>query len=274
MQKDPMKVIVEHFQNILDLFDDGLFITDSEGISLKVNKMYEKMTGITQEHIAGRHVSELVEEGVFDTVVNPEVVWTKKAFTSMQKIRNGPKVLLRGYPVLDDAGQVALVVAFVRDITVISQFQDQIQQQKQVIETYMERLEVLQESSHHGSYVFESAAMKNMLVLLERIAKTDATTLLLGETGVGKDFLARRTHDTSARKDKMFLKVDCGSIAPNLIESELFGYLPRAFSGASSKGKLGYFEIADRGTVFPWTKSASCPCPCKHGFYACCRTAK
>ena len=249
MYKNPMHDIAVHFENILDIFDDGLFITDRSGISLKVNKMYEKMTGLTQERIRGVHVSELVAEGTFDTVVNPEVVRTKKTVTSMQKIHNGPKVLLRGHPVFDSEGQVALVVTFVRDITIITQFQDQIQQQKQVIEAYMERLEVLQETPR-GSYVFESAAMKNLLVLLKRVAKTDATILLLGETGVGKDLLARMTHDESARKDKMFLKVDCGSIAPNLIESELFGYLPGAFSGASSKGKLGYFEIADGGTVF------------------------
>lgn len=249
MPKEPMHNIVAHFENILDLFDDGLFITDRAGLSLKVNKMYEKMTGLTQERIRGIHVSELVAEGTFDTVVNPEVVRTKKTVTSMQKIHNGPKVLLRGHPVFDGKGEVALVVTFVRDITVIAQFQDQIQQQKQVIEAFAERLEVLQEAPH-GNYVFESAAMKNLLLLLERVARTDATILLLGETGVGKDLLARMTHDESARKDKMFLKVDCGSIAPNLIESELFGYLPGAFSGASSKGKLGYFEIADGGTVF------------------------
>lgn len=249
MPTESMQAIVAHFQSILDLFEDGLFITDRNGISLKVNKMYEKMTGLTQERIFGRHVSELVEDGVFDTVVNPEVVRTKKTVTSMQKIHNGPKVLLRGHPVFDAYGAVALVVTFVRDITVIAQFQDQIRQQKQVIETYMERLEVLQEP-HHGNYVFESASMKNLLVLMERVAKTDATILLLGETGVGKDLLARMTHDESARKDKIFLKVDCGSIASNLIESELFGYLPGAFSGASPKGKLGYFEIADGGTVF------------------------
>ena len=249
MHTDSMDDLVAHFENILDLFDDGLFITDRRGVSLKVNKMYEKMTGLTQERIRGVHVSELVAEGIFDTVVNPEVVRTKKTVTSMQKIHNGPKVLLRGHPVFDDKGEVALVVTFVRDITVIAQFQDQIKQQKQVIEAYMERLEVLQEPPH-GNYVFESHAMKKLLVLLERVARTDATILLLGETGVGKDLLARMTHDESARKDKMFLKVDCGSIAPNLIESELFGYLPGAFSGASSKGKLGYFEIADGGTVF------------------------
>lgn len=245
-----MESIADNFENILDLFDDGLFITDKRGISLKVNKMYEKMTGLTQAMIFGKHVSTLVNEGIFDTVVNPEVVRTKKTVTSMQKINNETKVLLRGHPVFDYKGDVCLVVTFVRDITMITQFQDQILQQKEVIEAFAERLEVLQEPTKHSDHVFESPAMRKLVELLTRVAQTDATILLLGETGVGKDLLARMTHDASARRDKMFLKVDCGSIAPNLIESELFGYLPGAFSGASSKGKLGYFEIADGGTVF------------------------
>lgn len=250
MKKDSMRAIADHLDNILDLFDDGLFITDKKGISLKVNKMYEKMTGLTQEQLAGRPVSALVEEGVFDTVINPEVVRTKKSVTSVQMINNQTKVILSGHPVFDASDDVCLVVTFVRDITVIAQFQDQIQRQKEVIEAYMERLEVLQEPTRPTNYVFESPAMKNLVRLLERVARTDATILLLGETGAGKDLLARMTHDVSNRKEKIFLKVDCGSIAPNLIESELFGYLPGAFSGASPKGKLGYFEIADGGTIF------------------------
>lgn len=250
MRNEYMRSIADNVENILDLFDDGLFITDRHGISLKVNKMYEKLTGLTQERIVGKPVASLVEEGVFDTVVNPEVVRTKKTVTSMQKINNETKVLLRGHPVFDARGEVCLVVTFVRDITMITQFQDQIVQQKQVIEAYVERLEVLQEPTRHGSHIFESPAMQNLVTLLERVAETDATILLLGETGVGKDLLARMTHDASSRREKMFLKIDCGSIAPNLIESELFGYLPGAFSGASPKGKLGYFEIADGGTIF------------------------
>ncbi len=245
-----MESIADNFENILDLFDDGLFISDKRGISLKVNKMYEKMTGLTQAMIFGKHVSTLVNEGIFDTVVNPEVVRTRKTVTSMQKINNETKVLLRGHPVFDHKGDICLVVTFVRDITMITQFQDQILQQKEVIEAFAERLGVLQEPTKHADHVFESPAMRKLVELLTRVAQTDATILLLGETGVGKDLLARMTHDASSRREKMFLKVDCGSIAPNLIESELFGYLPGAFSGASSKGKLGYFEIADGGTVF------------------------
>ena len=74
--------------------------------------------------------------------------------------------------------------------------------------------------------------------------------MILGETGVGKDVFAKKIHEHSSRKDEPFFKINCATIPENLIESELFGYDPGAFSGASSKGKPGYFELADRGTLF------------------------
>ena len=91
---------------------------------------------------------------------------------------------------------------------------------------------------------------------MERFASSDATVLILGETGVGKDVVARLTHELSPRKEKMFLKVDCGGISESLTESELFGYMPGAFTGAGNKGKSGYFEMATAARCFS-TKSAN-----------------
>ena len=250
MNIDSTAFLAEHVQHILDLFEDGIFISDRNGTALTVNRMYEKLIGLKKEDICGKPVSYFVQEKIFDVVVNPEVVSTRRPVTSMQKMHGSKKVMLRGYPVLDAQGEVRLVVTFVRDITIITQFQEQIAQQKEIIENFMERLEVLQEPARRGDQVFEDGAMKQAVDLLERVAGTDATILLLGETGVGKDLLARIAHDASIRREKLFLKVDCGSIAANLIESELFGYMPGAFSGASAKGKPGYFEVADGGTIF------------------------
>ena len=92
--------------------------------------------------------------------------------------------------------------------------------------------------------------MQAALAQLEQAAHSDVNVLLLGETGVGKDVFARLTHRWSRRKDKILLKVDCGGISETLTESEIFGYVPGAFTGASSKGKPGYFEIADGSTIF------------------------
>ncbi len=246
-----MEKILKHFKSIIDIFSDGIYISDRDGTTLLVNRMYEQLTGLRQQDLRGRNVNALVEEGVFDRIVNPEIVRSRRPSTSVQNVRGEKKIILRGYPVLDEAGEVCLVVTFARDITMITQFRDQIAQQKQLIDEFHERLEsMIQTNASPTHPIFRSESMLSLVARLQRVAGTDATLLLLGETGVGKDVLARLAHEHSPRSERMFLKVDCGSIAPNLIESELFGYVPGAFSGANAKGKAGYFEMADGGTVF------------------------
>ncbi|MGH9751281.1 MAG: sigma-54 interaction domain-containing protein [Blastocatellia bacterium] len=102
---------------------------------------------------------------------------------------------------------------------------------------------------NHGEIVGESAALRKALHLLERVAATGATALILGETGTGKELFARAIHDLSVCKDGPFIKVDCGAIPAGLIESELFGHEKGAFTGAI-KRRLGRFELADEGTIF------------------------
>src|SRR5512144_1824020 len=97
---------------------------------------------------------------------------------------------------------------------------------------------------------FKSREMAHLGKLIEKIAATDTTVLILGETGVGKEFFARSIHLASPRSDRTFFKLDCTTIPENLIESELFGYAAGAFSGASAKGKSGLCEMADQGTLF------------------------
>jgi PAS domain S-box-containing protein len=246
-----MTVILKYFEEILNVLTEGIYISDREGKTLFVNRMYEELTGLSQEALKGRTVNALVEEHVFDRILNPEIVHSKKPAISVQTIRGNKRVILHGWPVLDADGEVCLVVTFVRDITMIAQFRDQITRQKLLIDEFSERLEgIIQVNATAIPTVFKSEVMSSLVSQLKRVAQSDATILLLGETGVGKDVLARFAHEHSARGKGIFLKVDCGSIAPNLIESELFGYVPGAFSGASAKGKAGYFEVADKGTIY------------------------
>jgi transcriptional regulator with GAF, ATPase, and Fis domain len=116
----------------------------------------------------------------------------------------------------------------------------------------LENLDLRQEfgiNHNVGGIVGESAALKKALYLVERVAATDATVLILGETGTGKELCARAVHNLSARKDNPFIKVDCGAIPAGLIESELFGHEKGAFTGAIER-RLGRFELADEGTIF------------------------
>jgi transcriptional regulator with PAS, ATPase and Fis domain len=161
-------------------------------------------------------------------------------------------LILNGHPIFDAEGRVALVVTFVRDVTVMSQLREQIASQKKLLEQLRTNVQYINEETIQKFPMngFRSREMAHLNKLTEKIAATDATVLILGETGVGKEFFARFIHRASLRSDKTFFKLDCTTIPENLIESELFGYAAGAFSGASLKGKLGLCEMADQGTLF------------------------
>lgn len=246
-----MEFLAKHFEFILDALPDGVFITDISGRTLRVNRMYEQLTGLKQEQVQGVQVRDLVEQGVFDKALNPEIVRTGKPATHLQQLQNGNQLVLSGFPVFDESGNLCLVVTFVRDITMITRLNEQMEEQRHLIDQFHKQIAYLaHEQSKAFSPIFTSQAMQKVVGILETVSPTDASVLILGETGVGKDVFARLTHSKSIRKDKIFLKVDCGGISETLTESEIFGYMPGAFTGASSKGKAGYFELADGGTVF------------------------
>lgn len=249
--KDYDDLIRQFSDDILDLMQDGIFISDRHGITLRINKAYENLTGLANRDIVGKHLSSLQDEGIFDVVLNPQIVKSKIPASVVQKLgRNNKTVHLQGFPILDERGDVSLVVTFARDVTAMTQLREAIAEQRRTIEKYEGRIADIIGIRHNTEGIFASPVMRELVGLLNRIAQSDATVLLLGETGVGKDVLARMIHQASPRGDKMFMKVDCGSIAENLIESELFGYAKGAFSGANAQGRAGYFEIADGGTVF------------------------
>ncbi|NLY40919.1 MAG: sigma 54-interacting transcriptional regulator [Desulfovibrionales bacterium] len=243
--------VAKYFEDILDALPDGVFISDVSGITLRVNRMYEQLTGLKQEDVQGKQVRSLVENGIFDKILNPEIVRTGKPATHVQQLQNGKRLVLSGFPVFDERGTLRLVVTFVRDITMITRLNEQMDEQRQLIDHFHKQMAYISnEQSKALTPVYVSSAMQEVVTVLLTVAPTDASVLLLGETGVGKDVFARLTHARSNRQDKIFLKVDCGGISETLTESELFGYMPGAFTGASSKGKAGYFELADGGTVF------------------------
>jgi DNA-binding NtrC family response regulator len=105
------------------------------------------------------------------------------------------------------------------------------------------------EKEEFGQMVGKSRKMRQIFSILEKISPTNATVIIEGETGTGKDLVARAVHDASHRKDKPFVVFDCSSVAPNLIESELFGHEKGAFTGAI-KSRQGAFEAANGGTIF------------------------
>lgn len=120
---------------------------------------------------------------------------------------------------------------------------------KKLIEENKYLREELVRTSHFDNIIGESHVMKQVGELINRVAPTDATVLIHGESGTGKELVARAIHYNSQRKEKSFVVVDCASLAQSVIESELFGYVKGAFTGAA-EAKQGLLEIADEGTLF------------------------
>jgi PAS domain S-box-containing protein len=117
------------------------------------------------------------------------------------------------------------------------------------IRLLLDEAEYLRESAGIGEMLGQSAAMKELFTSLKRVAATDATVLVLGETGTGKELIARSLHEASARKEKPLVRVNCAAIPGTLMESEFFGHERGAFTGATAK-REGRFALADGGTIF------------------------
>ncbi len=141
------------------------------------------------------------------------------------------------------AHQVAIAMENALAYGEIAELKDKLAQEK----LYLEE-EIRGEMDFEG-IVGQSSALRNVLRLVETVAPSDSTVLLLGETGTGKELIARAIHDRSRRKDRTFVKLNCAAIPTGLLESELFGHERGAFTGAISQ-KLGRLELADEGTLF------------------------
>src|SRR4029453_6463124 len=107
----------------------------------------------------------------------------------------------------------------------------------------------LKRAKMFGAIVGQSDAIKHVHFKINQVASTDLTVLIMGETGTGKELVARAIHEASHRKDRPLIKVNCGALSASLIESELFGHEKGAFTGAGAR-KLGRFELANGGTIF------------------------
>ncbi len=141
------------------------------------------------------------------------------------------------------SGQIAIAIENALAYHEISELKDKLAQEKLYLE------EEIRSDSGFERIIGKSAALKRMLQLVETVAPSDSTVLLLGETGTGKELIARAIHDRGRRKDRTFVKLNCAAIPTGLLESELFGHEKGAFTGAITQ-KIGRLDLADQGTLF------------------------
>jgi formate hydrogenlyase transcriptional activator len=141
------------------------------------------------------------------------------------------------------SGQIAIAIENCLAYREVSELKEKLAQEKLYLESE------IRGDMDFGQIVGNSPALRRVLQLVETVAPNDSTVLLLGETGTGKELIARAIHDRSRRKDRTFVKVNCAAIPTGLLESELFGHEKGAFTGAIIQ-KIGRLELADQGTLF------------------------
>lgn len=240
----------ERLDAIIEHSFDGIYITDGEANTIKVNQAYETITGLKRKDMIGKNMRELESEHVISFSGSLTAIRENRVVTLQQEFKTGKKAVITSTPIYNEEGQIIMVVTNVRDLTEIYHLKEEVGRREQEEEKLLRRLLHAQGNLFKGQMVAEDANTLDALSWADKVSGLDATVMLLGETGVGKEEFARYIYQNSKRKDLSFIKVNCGAIPANLLESELFGYEKGAFTGANKNGKIGLFELADKGTIF------------------------
>ncbi|MGE4546587.1 MAG: sigma-54 interaction domain-containing protein [Desulfurella sp.] len=234
-------MIDAHFSETLkDIIMDNLYIgvyfTDEKGKTLYVNKTFEEMSLIKAKELVGKTLEELVKQKYFTASATLLVIKTKKPAAVTYITKTNKKLLARGKPFFDQNGNLKYVVNTVYDLSEVH---------------YMGDIDYDSRYNDKNSQIIAfSSQMVSIVDFALRVANVDSTVLITGESGVGKEVVARLIHDASPRKNHPFVKVNCAAIPENLMETELFGYEGGAFTGSHPKGKKGFFEASQKGTLF------------------------
>lgn len=241
-------------RNLLELamssLPTGLFICDRDGIIRFINDAYANYLRVRPEDAMGRHITDFIPDSGIPAVIasgEPEL----GAWRSIQGSER--KILVNRIPLRDQDGHV--IGAF--SLTLFDtpeQMQALLQRVDfldKKVNSYARRIKSALRASHTiNSILGNSPAITAFKSYLLRYARTESPVLILGATGTGKELAASAIHMASNRPDGPFVSINCAAIPKELFESEVFGYVPGAFSGAHKDGKIGQIELADQGTLF------------------------
>jgi PAS domain S-box-containing protein len=240
---------IEDIHAVLESSFDGILITDGQGKVLMLNKAYERLTGLKEEEMIGTNMRDHLNPEYMPRSVALLVLEEKKPVTIPQITRNNRSITVTGNPVFNEKGEIHRVITNVRDITELNSLRQELLR-AQAMEKVYAQLESAKTQGKGEDYIAVSEGMKLVFATANKVSSVDATVLILGESGVGKEVVAGYIHENSPRSKSPFIVVNCGAIPEQLLESELFGYAPGAFTGAARNGKAGLFETAQGGTLF------------------------
>lgn len=240
---------VQMMDAIVDTTPIGYVVTDASGNVLRMNPAHAKISGYALETMLGLSLADLdkVEETKSACM---KVIRSQKPVTEEQYCVNGRSYMVYAAPFFDRTGALKYTVCTMIDSTEVNIARQELHKNKKMNEALNLRIRQLEEQlAVQNLVIHKSVCMDEILDVCQKIAKFNSTVLITGESGTGKEVIAKYIYKCSSRKNAPYIKVNCASIPDNLMESEFFGYDPGAFTGANAKGKIGFVEMADHGTL-------------------------
>jgi transcriptional regulator with PAS, ATPase and Fis domain len=237
---------------ILSSIYDEILVVSAKGELLRFSEnIIRDFWQIDLKELIGKNILELEDQGLFTPSVTRQVIEKKKKVSVVQETRTGRKILAVGNPIFNEENQLERIIIASRDITETSRLKTELQEVRKISEQYKKELDDFRsKDAFTKKLIYCSPKMEKIMNQVKKIADFSSTVLLNGESGVGKEVIAQAIHQLGRRSQQPFLKLNCGAIPENLLESELFGYAKGSFTGADKNGKDGYFKQADGGILF------------------------
>ncbi len=229
----PQEKRQKRFQVVLDSISDGILAVDEDGKLAIINRVARKMLDCHEDDIIGKKLHELnlPDNRILDCLQGKTYVNTKR---NLIRGRERYQFLTTGKTIHGSRRRIVGAVEVMQDMKVIRELVSVVAQTPQLTFSDM---------------IGHSSTISNAIAFAEKIAATDGTVSIRGESGTGKELFASAIHTASGRSG-LFIPINCAALPESLLESELFGYVGGAFSGAKKKGKAGLFETAKEGTIF------------------------
>lgn len=228
----------------------GICVTDEKGVCILLNDTHKKISGMAQENFIGKNMCSLANNNTISVSSTAQVLRTGREVNLFQTNATNKSYDVKGVPVYNEYGKIKYVVNYLLDVTEMEKFKDlisQLKEDKEEAENKIKRLTQAQKMD--GEIVFCSDKMKRTIDVAKKVAKHDSSVLICGPSGSGKELIANLIHANSLRKSQPFIKINCAAIPDQLLESELFGYEPGAFTGGNPRGSTGIFEAANGGSL-------------------------